>query len=111
MRSKDLLLAVGLTLFALLLLAATNPRPDQFEVWMEIQELRAERAGAEAPRTPGSAEAGPFGSLESGGSAKPVDSGFRRSDCLLFSVYSSRRSDGSLDRSYLGVARSFIRLR
>jgi hypothetical protein len=95
------------------MLAATNPRRDQFDIWLEIQGIR----GASSPRNgaprkdEGTAQGGVFGSIESAAGLPAADSGFRRTDCFVFSLYDSRRGDGSADRSYLGLARSFIRLR
>jgi hypothetical protein len=109
MRNKNVLLAVGLSLFALLMLAATNPRPDQFSLWLEIQGIK-EGTGA-APQGGADPQGGAFGTIASAGALASVDSSFRRSDCFVFSLYSSRRADGSADRSYLGIARNFIRLR
>jgi hypothetical protein len=109
MRNKNALLAAGLSLFVLLMLAATNPRPDQFSVWLEIQGIKegtgsAQQSGADL-------QSGAFGTIASSGSLPAIDSGFRQADCFIFSLYSSRKADGSPDRSYLGIARSFIRLR
>jgi hypothetical protein len=106
MRNKNAAVAVGLALFAVLMLAATNPRRDQFDIWLEIQGIRSpSRSGEEA------AQGGAFGSIESAAGLPAADSGFRRTDCFVFSLYDSRRADGSADRSYIGLARSFIRLR
>jgi len=106
MRNKNAALAAGLALFALLMLAATNPRAGQFDIWLEIQGIKAgTEAGSGAP------QGGAFGSVESAAGLPAADSSFRRTNYFVFSLYSSRRADGSADRSYLGVARSFIRLR
>ena len=107
MRKKNALLAVGLSLFVLLMLAATNPRPDQFSVWLEIQGIK-EGANTEADGL--ATQDGAFGTIASAGVLPSVDSSFSRADCFVFSLYSSRRANGRADRSYLGIARNFLRL-
>jgi hypothetical protein len=97
--------ALLVLLLVVVFLAATNPGLPEFRNWFELQAASAvkEKAGG------GIGEL--FGAIAKGAAGLAVDSDYRRSELGLASLYQSRNSKGEVIHSYLGIARTFIKLR
>lgn len=101
---KDSYLAIALLLAIALFLALTNPGPGDFKAWMEIQSAKNAKAGTTGLLNGALSAAGSLkGSLKSGL--------FERSNLGLVSLYSRKTGSGATAESYLGLARTFIRLK
>jgi len=95
---------VILILVVALFLALTNPNQTQFKNWYQTQsELQAKGDSSGAVSDVVGAFAKVVGGLAS--------SEYRRTDCGLFSLFQSRNSKGEVIHSYLGLARTFVKLK
>jgi hypothetical protein len=89
---------------ALVLLAILNPSQADFKSYME-------RTAAAKTQDKVSGKLGAaIGSL-SAGVAGAVSSAYKRQSFVFCSSYVSRAADGSALRSYLGIAKLFVRLK
>ena len=95
-----------LILVVALFLALTNPNQTQFKNWYQTQsELQAKGDSSGAVGSLFSAAGKLVGGIEYSLGE------YRRTDCGLFSLYRSRNSKGDIDHSYLGLARTFVKLK
>lgn len=101
---KDSYLAIALLLAVALFLALTNPGQGDFKAWMEIQGASSAKKGSTGG---GAALLGALG--KAAGSIK--SSAYTRSNLGLVSLYRSTDSSGEVLHSYLGLARTFIKLK
>jgi hypothetical protein len=103
-RKKNGYLIAAIVLLVALILAFSNPGLSDFKNW--YQENRA--AVAKGSST------GLFGELKSAGGkliGSIVSSDYVRVNVGIFSLYNSRNGDGRVVSSYLGIARSFVKIK
>ena len=101
---KDSYLVIALLLAVALFLALTNPAQADFKAWMEIQTAATVQKGNSGG---GGAILGALG--KAAGSLK--SNAYRRANLGLVSLYRSTDAEGKVIHSYLGLARTFIRLK
>ena len=101
---KDSYLIIALILAVALCLALTNPGQGDFRNWMEIQTATSVRNGNTGG---GGAILGALG--KAAGSIK--SNAYGRTNLGLASLYRSTDGDGVVIHSYLGLARTFIKLK
>lgn len=101
---KDSYLLIALVLAVALFLALTNPGQGDFRAWMEIQSASNAQKGATGG---GGAILGALGKAAGG----LKSNAYGRTNLGLFSLYRSTDSAGKVLHSYLGLARTFIKLK
>ena len=87
-----------------LLLVALNPTAADFKAFYQRQA-----AAGVSGKAGGSG--GLIGSIAKGAAGIAADSGYKRSNLLVASLYQSRSRDGKVQRAYLGVAKLFVKIK
>jgi hypothetical protein len=101
---KNSYLVTALVLFAALVLALMNPGMPEFKEYYQD-------AAAASARQSASGGMGELFGVIAKGVAGIKSSDYARANFGLFSLYRSRYSDGAVIHSYLGIAKSFIKMK
>ena len=105
-KKKNARTALLIVALIVLFLVATNPGLPEFRDWFQIQAANAVKQQA------GNNDVGEFfGAIAQGAARIAVDSDYHRSNLLVCSLYQSKDGSGKVVHAYLGIARTFIKIR